>query len=654
MTAPPEVIRADGHSPATCPVCRWLAEVAPGTPCTVPRVPRHASLFAADPKAHGPTILRRAREWAGLPPIEAAAPAAAPAASGPDHAALLTAGVGDWLVIESHLGRARRTALRSVHYATRQRAAIRGLIEANRELPNVAGHVTEWDDFTRTFGFSSAEMMERTTGRSLPDRVADWSIYHVFPRIKDGSWPFTGSSYLRHRLADIGKFDLPDRFLAVHPYSPNDHRIQRDFGGDDWDALLAHIGRIGLPGVVLNTGDDPIPDHPSLVNLANRTTLPESIEILKRAEGFAGIASCLSVLAAQLFPSNRLAIQGYHPHLEKWKAAYYAPHREFSFLGLHMAELLDPARWDADPDEWILVFGAWGDALAQIGHARTRAREAHKPVGAVVYWFDETLSDFVAAQPDFARVWHVLPPSPPHYQAIHDRWFDGRDRLRPAAEWMPDILEGTGIEAGQVDMLPVLADDGKEATPPVFHGASLPAEARAWAADRVGAILGGHARPLILLHPLSVTSTPESDGWPHWEAARTYLKRAEATFVLTGQKPVPGWDDLGPRLVDLSGRTPSMSHVFALAELCDGLICTSNSLSMFSVVADRPAVVCCNRAISWEPDYLFSRWLKRPPNHLVLWDQDVSHFRAAFLSAFPGVRVRCGGCGQKRAAVAAP
>jgi hypothetical protein len=145
----------------------------------------------------------------------------------------------------------------------------------------------------------------------------------------------------RERLADVGRLDLPRIFYAIHPSSPNDRRTPRDFDAEDWAAAIAHLDRTRRVGVVLGIGDDPVPDHPRLVDLTNRTTYLESIEVLKRAAGFLGCASSLSVLAAQRLHPSALAIKGDNPHLARWKHAYYAPHRRFDFLGPSLGALLD-------------------------------------------------------------------------------------------------------------------------------------------------------------------------------------------------------------------------------------------------------------------------------------------------------------------------
>src|SRR4051812_7874015 len=65
------------------------------------------------------TFLRESRRPdPGLPAGPPAAEARRPRAGPPAAEALVTAGIGDWFVVDSHLDPADRAALRTIHYAT--------------------------------------------------------------------------------------------------------------------------------------------------------------------------------------------------------------------------------------------------------------------------------------------------------------------------------------------------------------------------------------------------------------------------------------------------------------------------------------------------------------------------------------------------------
>jgi ADP-heptose:LPS heptosyltransferase len=69
-----------------------------------------------------------------------------------------------------------------------------------------------------------------------------------------------------------------------------------------------------------------------LINLNQQTDLIVSIEILKGAKGYIGVDSCLSVLAAKLFDEH-LFVKSTDRHLLRWKHVYYAPKKNFDFIG---------------------------------------------------------------------------------------------------------------------------------------------------------------------------------------------------------------------------------------------------------------------------------------------------------------------------------
>jgi hypothetical protein len=157
--------------------------------------------------------------------------------------------------------------------------------------------------------------------------VEDWSILKVFPQ----HLPYRGSSFLAHRLADPPPAPCP--YAVIVPRSRGFGRWSgRDFDAGDWKRALGFLDAHDLAGLVLTEGAEAIPASPRLVNLQGKTTLAESIELLKGATAYLGIDSCLSVLAAKLLPAERLAVKSTNNHAYQWARTYYAPHVETGFL----------------------------------------------------------------------------------------------------------------------------------------------------------------------------------------------------------------------------------------------------------------------------------------------------------------------------------
>jgi hypothetical protein len=269
---------------------------------------------------------------------------------------LITGGLGDFLALESHMPRER---IRTIYYATRAEPLIRQLVAAGgfpaleREV-SVYSDFGDWWDASKVFGFVDKAAVERAIGTRMNADPADprgsaqsafisvqlptaspaedWSIVPTFPRMIRGELPFRGSWYLQNQIADIAHLGLPEEYIVVQAYSPNDGRLPRDFSDLDWQWLLSRLDRAGQTAVVLGKGGGPVPEHPRILNLTDRTTVPESLEILKGAYGYIGIDSWLATPAAQLFDASRLLIRTRNLHLLLCRACYFAPHKEFDFL----------------------------------------------------------------------------------------------------------------------------------------------------------------------------------------------------------------------------------------------------------------------------------------------------------------------------------
>lgn len=245
----------------------------------------------------------------------------------------LTGGIGDVFALESYMRDGERAALESIYYASRNHVQIEELFRS-LPLPKLRRHEVVWQDFTDRFAFFSKGEVAEAAGISPLewDGVLDWSISIRFPEIGMGVREYNGSSFLKHTLADISRLELPDRFVVVVPHSPNDPRMRgRNFTEEEWAVVTGWLEREGVHGVILNQGDPCEFRHPRLVDLTGVTTMPESIEVLKKAEGYVGIDSCLSVLAAKLF-EDKLIIKSRNPHCYRHKHIYFAPKKNFKFL----------------------------------------------------------------------------------------------------------------------------------------------------------------------------------------------------------------------------------------------------------------------------------------------------------------------------------
>jgi len=277
---------------------------------------------------------------------------------------LITGGIGDFLTIESFFTQEEEN-IRNVFYATRAQKEISELFDA---LPNynIKQHINYFDEFNSKLPtIWDINHLNKITKSKLDPTVHDYSIKVKFNEIRSNQYKHhNGSSFLKYELVkDIkSKFNLPSNYIVVHPCSRASYRklSQRELTPFEWRFLLAETpgvsscGKTGLfkdtladfrllggtsqqKIVVLNTWPDyQIPNNKNIIDLTNKTTLIESIEILKNSNGYFGIDSALSVLAAKLFGSDQLYIRhfGRSKKFHLWRNidVYYYPHKSLEFL----------------------------------------------------------------------------------------------------------------------------------------------------------------------------------------------------------------------------------------------------------------------------------------------------------------------------------
>lgn len=264
---------------------------------------------------------------------------------------LITGGIGDFITLESFMLESERKSIESIFYATRAQKIIQEISQSLPSFPNLKNHIILWDDFSQRFSFASknevitalatkSRKITNNTERNKSERlftllkdITDYSINAIFREIPNLR-PYNNSSLLIHKIADISKFSLPKDFFIICPYTPNDRRNpRRDFDKKDWNIILTFLEKIKIPGVVLNIGNDYIPESQYIINMTNASNFCESVEILKLAKGYFGIDSSLSVLAAKLFNEPNLVIKSNNNHCYINKHIYYAPHnRKFNFI----------------------------------------------------------------------------------------------------------------------------------------------------------------------------------------------------------------------------------------------------------------------------------------------------------------------------------
>ncbi|MDB5350524.1 MAG: hypothetical protein JWN86_1771 [Planctomycetota bacterium] len=197
-------------------------------------------------------------------------------------------------------------------------------------------HHTLWDDWSTVKSVNCLNEVVAWRTRT-PRGIADWSIAARFVDIIARELHYHPSAFLDHDLAHVERFGLPDRFAVLQgdtPLNPEYQRAERRIMPGEWAWIAEQLESSGLKGVVLNSHDaQSPPENPNIIDLTGKTTVPESLEILKRAERFYGIDSWLSVYAAMLLPDSAIHVRSVNPWLFYNRVVYYPTKRKpWSFI----------------------------------------------------------------------------------------------------------------------------------------------------------------------------------------------------------------------------------------------------------------------------------------------------------------------------------
>lgn len=251
---------------------------------------------------------------------------------------LFTCGIGDFFAIESYLSDQERSNIQKIFWATRAREWIKEIVDGTELFPNLKDEIVLFDNWgdggTTPYAIRDKGELKKIglDPKGLPDLI-DLSGKQIIQQIIRHERFYTGSWFC-NVLRDI-EIDLPERFVFVHPDSENKSMPERDLTDQDWVALVDFLDRSDIMAVVVNKSTKSPPPHGRILDLTNQTTLPEGVEILKRASGYIGAASCFSVLAAKLgFDHTSMVVKGAFSWLTRtadptWQFYYYPVQENF-------------------------------------------------------------------------------------------------------------------------------------------------------------------------------------------------------------------------------------------------------------------------------------------------------------------------------------
>jgi hypothetical protein len=254
--------------------------------------------------------------------------------------ALFTGGLGDFIGAESFMSDKEKDSVTTVCWATRNREEIRDAVDLRSIFPNMVDEKILFDDFCderptrdwqpgdRFMNIGKKQELNLKCGLNLSqaelDAISDHSLDATLEGIFAGQRRFQSSRIAtRTPLPDVSHFNLPDRYIVIHPWS--DAEINgREFNESDWPSIFKFLNNAGLKGVVVNQSKYLAPKNDLLIDLTNKTNLKETLSIIKDASGCILCASSLACFATKIFPIHKIWLKGGHPHMfSEWATRFY-------------------------------------------------------------------------------------------------------------------------------------------------------------------------------------------------------------------------------------------------------------------------------------------------------------------------------------------
>lgn len=253
--------------------------------------------------------------------------------------ALFTGGLGDFIGAESFMTDKEKDAVTTICWATRNREEIRAAVDLKSIFPNMIDEKILFDDFSderptrdwqpgdRFMNIGKKHELNLKCGLNLSqselDSISDHSLDATLEDIFAGRRRFHSSRISSMPLPNVAHFNLPAQYIVIHPWS--DAEINgREFNEHDWPSIFKFLENAKLKGVVVNQSKYSAPKNDLLIDLTNKTSLKESLSIIRNASGCILCASSLACFATKIFPIHKIWLKGGHPHMfSDWATYFY-------------------------------------------------------------------------------------------------------------------------------------------------------------------------------------------------------------------------------------------------------------------------------------------------------------------------------------------
>ena len=247
---------------------------------------------------------------------------------------LITGGLGDFLAVDSFFSKEQKSKIKKIILASRAANYIKTLFnEKNHYYKNLKKvQILDYNFHKQPSFHGKEEAREKIKmSKSFWENVYDGSISNIFKIIRAKKFRYQESSFLDYNIS-IKKFNLPSNYILILPFSTNQVNDFRNFDDDDWKFIESYLRFNNKIGVCVGTENKKIPDNKYLINLIKQTSTLESIEILKKSNGYIGIDSWISVLAPKLFNKNNVYIKSNSKHCYRFSSIYFKPFKNNSCI----------------------------------------------------------------------------------------------------------------------------------------------------------------------------------------------------------------------------------------------------------------------------------------------------------------------------------
>ena len=269
---------------------------------------------------------------------------------------------------------------------------------------------------------------------------------------------------------------------------------------------------------------------------------------------------------------------------------------------------------------WFLIHGAPGDVMCGVG-AAIKHPQFKDNRRFIYYGFDASCVDFVNAQSFCDDVLHVVPHDHLEYKRSVRMLCILPKHHALRKHMLGIIAERAGIPEARILQYQISHEMKMTGNPDHWESTDLPSRSIEFANE----VFSNDGRLQVLLHPYSFQSNTLERHWLHWVQAMNWLATIpHVRFWLTGI----GWEIgvVPENFMDLVNRTASNNDVLALQQRCDLTISTSNNLSHYAVLINKPIVTCINQAVT-DPKWFFRKWYHFPKAVFVENRDDLSVFK---------------------------